>query len=148
LYNLLFWETGFWNKVCAAIQFEVCCCSLSLRSCWLLFSYISPYFYYMWGGEGLSQRLSKDMQKWSTTQIFVTPKLGSHDSWVTPKLTLNYSAATVVVMQLTPYLSQDCNSYHLVSDHDKNPTLVEKPFTWFGLWRGMAGPEGMGFCVG
>jgi hypothetical protein len=74
----------------------------------------------MWG---LSQRLSKDMQNWSTAQIFVTQKLGSHDSWVTPKLNLNYSA--LVVMQLTPYLSQDCNSYHLETDHDKNPTLVE-----------------------
>jgi hypothetical protein len=75
---------------------------LSLRSCWLLFSYISPVL--LLYVRGLSQRLSKDMQKWSTAQIFVTPKLGSHDSWVTPKLILNYSAA-LVVMQLTPYLS-------------------------------------------
>ncbi len=145
LYSLLFWETGFWNKVCAAIQFEVCW-SVSQILLASILATSPPYFYYMWGG--LSQRLSKDMQKWSTAQIFVTPKLGSHDSWVTRKLILNYSAA-LVVMQLTPYLSGDCNfipPWNWPWQESHHP--CREPFTWFGLWRGRAGPEGMGFCVG
>ncbi len=46
LYNLLFLETGFWNKVCAAIQFEDGLICLSDPT-GFYFSYISPYFYYM-----------------------------------------------------------------------------------------------------